>query len=115
LLEFAENPEPEANMTAILSMLAVLATAIWFYRTAESLGLPPLAWAIGGVLIYYGGFLLWMYGVLHPLMGSSFKTHSFWTGIGMDVTSVASGTACMALFRFKVLLKKGGKPFEGPF
>ncbi len=99
-------------MTAILSMLAVLATAVWFYRTAERLGLPGLAWAIAGVLVYYGGFLFWMYALLHPLMGSRFQTHGFWTGIGMDVSSILFGACCMALFRHKVLMKKGREPFE---
>jgi len=100
-------------MTAILSMLAVLTTAIWYYQTAQRRGLPGLSWAIAGVLIYYGGFLLWMYGALHTLMGNQFQTHGFWTGIGMDVSSIISGTLCMAGFHQKVLMKKGASPSEG--
>ena len=102
-------------MTAILSILAVLAAAVWFYRTAERLGLPGLAWAIGGVLVYYGGFLFWMYAVLRPVMGGRFQTHGFWTGIGMDLTSILFGSLCVALLRFKVLMKKGSKPFESTY
>jgi hypothetical protein len=95
-------------MTAILSVLAVIGTAVWFYLTAERLKLPALAWAVAGVLVYYGGFLLWMYVVLRPLMGGNFQAHGFATGIGMDLTSILFGALCMALFRFKVLLKKAG-------
>lgn len=105
-------------MTAILSMLAVLAAAIWFYRTAERLGLPGLAWAVAGVLIYYGGFLFWMHGVLRPFMKGGFQVHGFWTGIAMDLTATAAGALCVALFRSKVLLKKGRapqEPFESSF
>jgi hypothetical protein len=99
-------------MTAILSMLAVLATAIRFYRSAERLGLPALAWAVAGILVYYGGFLAFMHGVLRPLMGAQFQTHSFWAGIGMDLGSIAAGALCAALFGAKVLLKKAGKSTE---
>lgn len=94
-------------MTAILSMLAVLAAAIWFYRTAERLGRPGMAWAVAGLIVYYGGFLFWMHIVLKPLMAGRFQTHSFWVGITMDLTSILFGTACAALFGFRVLLKKG--------
>ena len=93
-------------MTAVLSILVVLATAVWFHRTAERLGLPGLAWAAGGILVYYGGFLFWMYAVVRPILGSRFQTHGFAVGIGMDLTSILFGALCMALFRFKVLMKK---------
>ncbi|WP_246628558.1 hypothetical protein [Methylomagnum ishizawai] len=102
-------------MTAILSMLAVLGTALWFYRTAGRRGLPGLAWAIAGVLVYYGGFLFWMYAILRPAMGGGFQVHGFWTGIGMDLTAIACGALCMAGFRHRVLLKKGSPPAETPF
>jgi len=39
-------------MTAILSVLAVLLSALWYYRAAESRGQPALAWAIAGAMIY---------------------------------------------------------------
>lgn len=96
-------------MTAVLSILVVVATAVWYFQTAERLGLPGLAWAIGGVLVYYGGFLLWMYIILRALLGAKFQAHGFGIGIGMDLSAILFGTLCMALFRFKVLLKKGGK------
>jgi hypothetical protein len=97
-------------MTAIMSMIAVLATALLFYRAAERLGLPGLAWAVAGVLVYYGGFLFWMHVVLRPMMGGQFQTHGFWVGIAMDLTSILAGVLCTALFGFKVLLKKGRGP-----
>lgn len=40
----------------MIGALAILAIAVWFYRTAERYSLPPLAWCFGGVLVYYGGF-----------------------------------------------------------
>jgi hypothetical protein len=99
-------------MTAALSMLIILAIAVWLYQTAQQRGLPGVAWAIGGVIVYYGGFLLWMHGVLRPVLGGLFHSHSFGVGIGMDVTSILFGAFCAALFRFKVMPKQGRKPSE---
>ena len=95
-------------MTAILSVMAVLLSAFWYYRTAESRGQPALAWAVAGAMIYYGGFLLWMHVVLKKLMTGYFQTHSFWIGIGMDVSAIVFGALCMAGFRGWVLLRKNG-------
>jgi hypothetical protein len=99
-------------MTAILSILAVIGTAAWYFRTAEQRGLPGLAWAVAGILVYYGGFSLWMYLVLRPLMGGGFQTHGFATGIGMDLTAILFGVLCMALFRARVLLRKPVPPAQ---
>jgi hypothetical protein len=93
-------------MTAILSVLAVLLTAIWFYRTAQTRGLPGMPWAIAGVLVYYGGFLFWMKVVLKALMSGYFQTHNFWIGIGMDITAILFGAGCVALFRWQALCRK---------
>lgn len=95
-------------MTALLSIIIVIATAVWFFRTAERLGLPGLAWAIGGLLAYYGGFLFWMYVVLRAMLGARFQTHGFGVGIAMDLSAILFGTLCAALLRSRILLKKGG-------
>lgn len=94
-------------MTAILSILAVLFSAFWYYRTAESRGQPAIAWAIAGAIIYYCGFLIWMHGVLKVLLGGYFQAHGLWIGIGMDVSSTLFGALLMWLFRQFVLLRKG--------
>jgi hypothetical protein len=102
-------------MIAALSMVVILAIAVWFYQTAQRLSLPALAWAIGGVVVYYGGFLFWMQVVLRSILGESFHTHGFWLGIGMDITAILVGATCAALFRYWVMMKKGRKPFETSF
>ena len=93
-------------MTAIFSVLAVLLSAFWYYKTAGSRGQPDVAWAVAGALIYYCGFLFWMHLVLKNFMTGHFQTHSFWVGIGMDVSSIAFGLGCMAVFRWLVLSRK---------
>jgi hypothetical protein len=95
-------------MTAILSVLAVLLSALWYYRTAENRGQPALAWAVVGPILYYGGFLFWMHVILKNLMSGRFQTHSLWIGIAMDVSSIVFGVACMAAFRTFVLARKTG-------
>lgn len=94
-------------MTAMLSVLAVLLSALWYYRTAQARGLPGLAWAITGVIVYYAGFLFWMYLVLKTLMQGYFQSHGFWIGMGMDFSAILFGAAGVAFFRAGVLLKQG--------
>ncbi len=91
----------------MIGALAILLIAFWFYKTAENLNLPVLPWVAGGVIVYYAGFLSWMYLVLKPLLGGQFKEHNFLLGITMDITAVLAGAALAALFRAKVMLKKG--------
>lgn len=94
-------------MTAILSVLAVLGSAIWYYQAAKARQLPALAWAGAGAILYYGGFLLWMHVILRFFIGAHFQVHSFWTGIGMDVSAIAFGFCVAALFKHGVLNRRG--------
>lgn len=91
----------------MIGAIAILAVAYWYYQTAEKQSLPPLPWVVGGVIVYYAGFLGWMYGVLRPMLGGQFKEHNFLLGITMDITAVLAGAALSALFRHWVMLKKG--------
>ncbi len=91
----------------MIGAVAILLIAFWYYKTAENANLPVLPWVAGGVIVYYAGFLSWMYLVLRPLLGGQFKEHSFLLGITMDITAVLAGAALSALFRGKVMLKKG--------
>ena len=91
----------------MIGAIAILLIAYWYYQTAETLSLPPLLWVIGGVIVYYAGFLGWMYLLLKPMLGGQFKEHNFLLGISMDISAVLAGAALAALFRSKVMLKKG--------
>lgn len=91
----------------MIGALAILLIAFWYYKTAETLGLPPFGWVVGGVIVYYAGFLSWMYLLLKPMLGGQFKEHNFLLGISMDISAVLAGAALSALFRNKVMMKKG--------
>lgn len=98
------------GVTDMIGAIAVLLIAVWFYRTANRLQLPPLAWVVGGVIAYYAGFVVWLYLILKPLLGDAFRNHSFLLGLGMDVSSVLVGVSVAALFRWKILLRQGREP-----
>lgn len=95
---------------ALISIVIIMGLAVWFYQTAGRLGLPGVAWAIAGVVVYYGGFSLWLHGVLRSVMGGLFNNHGLWVAIAMDGSSILFGAACAALLRGQVLLGRGGKP-----
>ena len=99
----------------MIGALAILALAAWFYRTAERLALPPIAWCLGGVVVYYGGFAFWMYLVMRPLLGDMFRNHSLWLGLGMDISAVLVGVLSASVFRARVLMKRGTPPHEQTF
>lgn len=88
-------------MTALLSILAVLAIAIYYYQRADHTGKPALSWCAAGILAYYAGFLLWMYGILRPLLGAKFHTHSFGTGIMMDISAIVFGVTVAIILSIK--------------
>lgn len=99
----------------MIGAIAVLFVAYWFYRTALRLKLPPVAWAAGGVIVYYAGFVIWLYLILKPALGVAFRDHSFLLGLSMDLSSVLAGTLLAALFRTKIMLKQGEAPYEKHF
>ncbi len=99
----------------MIGAIAILLIAFWYYKTAEARRLPALPWIVGGVLVYYLGFALWMYLLLKPLLGVHFKDHSVWLGLAMDLSSVLAGAALAALFRAKVVLKRGDPPYQAPY
>jgi hypothetical protein len=99
----------------MIGAIAILVIAYWFYRTAEHCRLPTLPWVIAGVAVYYICFAIWMYGVLKPTLGSQFKAHGLWLGLGMDISAVLIGALAAALLRSRVLLRQGKPPFQAPF
>lgn len=99
----------------MIGAIAIVLIAVWFYKSAERLELPSLQWVAGGVIVYYGGFSAWMYGLLRPLLGGHFQNHGLWLGLGMDISSVLAGVLMAALFRSMILLKRGRRQYERNF
>lgn len=57
-------------MPLFLSMLLTAGFAFWYYKTAESKGLPSIQWAIAGAIAYQVPAWAWMFLVSRPYMGS---------------------------------------------
>ncbi len=93
-------------MTAVFSILAFITSFLWYFRAAQKKQLPGFAWGVAGGLLYYIGFYLWMHLVLSALMGKQFQLHSFWIGMGMDVSAILAGLSCVSLFYLLILSKK---------
>jgi len=79
---------------------------VWFYQTATKIHLPPLKWVVGALILFYGVRYAWTFGVLKPLMGVQFKTHTMWTGVLIELSGVLIGGVLAALFRSKIMLKQ---------
>ncbi len=92
---------------AMIGVIASSIIAFWYFKTADQLKLPIFQWVLGGMLVYYAGFAASMYLVLRPLLKVSAGTHSFAMGLTMDVVSAAVGIALAALFRSRVMCRKG--------
>jgi len=86
-------------------VIAVL-ICVWFYHTAIKLNLNPLQWIVGALIVYYGAKFGWTFGILRPLMGTSFKIHTMLTEVIIEVSGSLLGAACAAFFRSKVMLKQ---------
>jgi hypothetical protein len=87
--------------------------SIWFYKSAEKLRLPLVPWLVGGVLVYYSCYAAWMYLVLKPMLGMSFREHSLPLALFINISSVLVGLAMAALFRAKVMVPKGQAADQG--
>lgn len=86
--------------------VAAALLCIWFYQTATKIHLHPLKWVVGVLILFYGVRYAWTFGVLKPLMGTQFRTHSMLTGVLIELSGVLIGGALAALFRSKVMLKQ---------
>ncbi|CAI8876577.1 hypothetical protein [Methylocaldum szegediense] len=86
-------------------VVAVL-ICVWFYRTAIRLNLNVVQWIVGALIVYYGIKAIWMYGILKPLMGGSYRYYTATAGVLMEVSGALLGALGAVLFRNLVMLKK---------
>ncbi len=80
---------------------------VWFYQTAVRIHLNPIAWVVGALVVFYGVRYAWTFAILKPLLGVTFKSHSMWGGVMIELSGALIAAAVAALFRNKVMLKQG--------
>lgn len=51
----------------MLSVIAALLVAVWFYNTAPRSGRPAFSWCVSGVVVYFLAALLWSLAVTPTL------------------------------------------------
>ena len=50
----------------MLGGVVAVVIAIWFYRSAQARGLPPIPWGVAGVVAYYVPNFIWSLTVAKP-------------------------------------------------
>jgi len=65
--------------------------AFWYYRGAESRGLPKLQWAFAGVITYYIPNFLWSLGYAKPMINQLHTQGSGPMGSLLGFSSVLIG------------------------
>jgi len=88
-------------------MLAIgaIIIALWFFYSAKNAKKNPWPWVAAGVVVFYLAGILWIYGVLEPIMGQSFVIHRMGTGVGIKASGIIAGLLAGALVRWKYLAK----------
>ncbi len=89
----------------MLGGIIAIAVAVWFYRTAESIGNPtPLQWGVIGVAVYYGVLAAWTVFANTPFM-EEFHHTSKTIGIIVHYLGIVFGLALAWWVRRRWLLK----------
>ncbi|MGH8560124.1 MAG: hypothetical protein ACREVA_06720 [Burkholderiales bacterium] len=89
----------------MVGMIGAVAILVWFYYTAEKIGKNPALWAIIGALTYAAvrwGFTL---GVIQPIMGRGFYSHSQTVGFWIEMSAIAVAIAVAVIIK-KMFLRK---------
>lgn len=91
-------------------LLAVVFASL-FYKTAESKSLPPIPWAVAGLISFYAPNILWQMMVAKPKLQALHIQNqaaqaSFW-----GYSSVAIGVVC-ALLVWRLILSNKAKASE---
>ncbi len=70
----------------MLSAIAAVLVAVWFYYSAPRSGRAPVSWAVSGLVIYALTALLWTLGVTPMVKDAAIHTQS---GLWVFVTRYA--------------------------
>ena len=96
-------------MPLFLSMLLTAGCALWYYKTAERMGLPSIQWAIAGAIAYQVPAWAWMFLFSRPYMGAMRGTTER-TGMAAFLIGhswIVIGAVCAVLvYRFFLLRSK---------
>jgi hypothetical protein len=83
--------------------LAAIVIAIWFYRSAESRGLPGIQWAIAGAIAFYVPNVIWSLLIAKPMMTQLHAQNASGMASLLGFSSVFVGAAVAGLVYVLVL------------
>lgn len=89
----------------MIGMVGAIAVLVWFYYTAEKLGKNPALWAIVGALVYAATRWAFTLGVIRPIMGRGFYSHSATAGFWMETSAIAAAIAVVVIIKLIFLRK----------
>ncbi len=89
--------------------IIAIAIAYWFYRTAESRGLPNLQWAIAGIIAFYVPNFIWSLTIAKPWMNTLHQANAAASASMVGFSSVFVGLA-VALLVYRFALPKAQQP-----
>ncbi|GEM_PF-1539636 len=87
----------------MIGMIGAVATLIWYFYSAEKVGKNSAGWAIAGALIYAGSRWAWTLGVIKPMMGRGFYSHSGLTGFLIETSAIVVALIIIVVIKFKFL------------
>ena len=85
--------------------IVAIAIAYWFYRTAETRGLPNIQWAVAGSIAYYLPNFIWSLAVAKPWINSLHQANAAGSAGMVNFSSIFVGLA-VAFLVHKFLLPK---------
>lgn len=90
----------------MVGMIGAIAILVWFYYRAEKLGKNPALWAIVGALSYATTRWAFTLGVIRPIMGRGFYSHSSTMGFWIEISAIAVAFAVAMVIQW-IFLRKG--------
>jgi hypothetical protein len=91
----------------MLSSIAAILIAVWFYYTAHRTGRPAIMWAVSGVVVYFLAALIWTLLVTPSIKDLASHGQSGVLVFIVRYAYILFAAACAILLNF--LLNKAGR------
>lgn len=89
----------------MLGGIAAVIIVIWFYRSAEARGLPPIQWGFAGLIAYYVPNFIWSLLVAKPWLVSLHAQNAAGLSSIVGHSSILIGAAAAAAVHFLALVR----------
>ncbi|MDT8406946.1 MAG: hypothetical protein RQ715_06825 [Methylococcales bacterium] len=87
----------------LLAKIAGIVTLVWFYQSAQKRGLPPIQWALIGLIGFWVSWWIVTLGVANPLLEAMEKS-SAWLLLLIRQLPALAGVATAVLVQKRFLM-----------